>query len=87
MVTTLPVSPDFLVVLMCSIAGLPLMLQKVYRKKCQSGQREQREQREQRDQLSVWDIMISLVSTLFFFAGNIMLSLKVTSKGFAFLSY
>ena len=84
MVTTLPVSPDFLVVLMCSIAGLPLMLQKVYRKKCQSGQREQREQR---DQLSVWDIMISLVSTLFFFAGNIMLSLKVTSKGFAFLSY
>ena len=84
MVTTLPVSPDFLVVLMCSIAGLPLMLQKVYRKKCQSGQREQREQR---DQLSVWDIMISLVSTLFFFAGNIMLSLKVTSEGFAFLSY
>ena len=82
--TTLPVSPDFLVVLMCSIAGLPLMLQKVYRKKCQSGQREQREQR---DQLSVWDIMISLVSTLFFFAGNIMLSLKVTSEGFAFLSY
>ena len=84
MVTTLPVSPDFLVVLMCSIAGLPLMLQKVYRKKCQSGQREQREQR---DQLSVWDIMISLVSTLFFFAGNIMLSLKVTSEGFAFLTY
>ena len=84
MVTTLPVSPDFLVVLMCSIAGLPLMLQKVYRKKCQSGQREQREQR---DQLSVWDIMISIVSTLFFFAGNIMLSLKVTSEGFAFLSY
>ena len=84
MVTTLPVSPDFLVVLMCSIAGLPLMLQKVYRKKCQSGQREQREQR---DQLSVWDIMISLMSTLFFFAGNIMLSLKVTSEGFAFLSY
>ena len=84
MVTTLPVSPDFLVVLMCSIAGLPLMMQKVYRKKCQSGQREQREQR---DQLSVWDIMISLVSTLFFFAGNIMLSLKVTSEGFAFLSY
>ena len=84
MMTTLPVSPDFLVVLMCSIAGLPLMLQKVYRKKCQSGQREQREQR---DQLSVWDIMISLVSTLFFFAGNIMLSLKVTSEGFAFLSY
>ena len=84
MVTTLPVGPDFLVVLMCSIAGLPLMMQKVYRKKCQSGQREQREQR---DQLSVWDIMISLVSTLFFFAGNIMLSLKVTSEGFAFLSY
>ena len=81
MVTTLPVSPDFLVVLMCSIAGLPLMLQEVYRKKCQSGQREQR------DQLSLPDIMISLVSTIFFFAGNIMLSLKVTSKGFAFLSY
>lgn len=66
MVTTLPVSPDFLVVLMCNIAGLPLTLQKVYRKLCQ------------RDHLtSVWDTMRSLVSTLFFLAGNIMLSLKV----------
>lgn len=76
MVTTLPVSPDFLVVLMCNIAGLPLTLQKVYRKLCQ------------RDHLtSVWDTMRSLVSTLFFLAGNIMLSLKVTFRGFAFLSY
>ncbi|XP_022802804.1 uncharacterized protein LOC111340249 isoform X2 [Stylophora pistillata] len=67
MVTTLPVSPDFLVLFMCSIAGLPLTLREVYGKLCQRNH-----------PTSLWDTLRSLVSTLCFLAGNIMLSLKVT---------
>lgn len=67
MVTVLPVSPDSIVLLMCSVSGLSLLWQEVYKFLWQ-----------RETPISKQVIVASLLSTVLVFTGTIILSFKVT---------
>lgn len=74
MVTVLPVSPDSIVSLMCSVSGLSLLWQEVYKFLWQ-----------RETPISKRVIVASLLSTVLVFAGTIILSFKVTWTKIAFV--